>query len=93
MSDDCTEPNRKACPRMCEDFCNKAEEAKSELPSSNGSESFMQNPDWVPNEISGAGPQPRDFATWDDWVFARRLWVANQMASQNAAMKDGATTA
>ena len=36
MSDDCTEPNRKACPRMCQDFCNKAE-TESELALAHGS--------------------------------------------------------
>lgn len=28
-SADCTEPDRKRCPRSCEDFCNEAEERKA----------------------------------------------------------------
>lgn len=27
---DCTEPNRKACPRLCHDFCNKREQEQAD---------------------------------------------------------------
>lgn len=29
MTTDCTEPDRASCPRMCQDFCNKEEEARA----------------------------------------------------------------
>ena len=28
---DCTEPNRKACPRLCDSFCNKYEQEQADI--------------------------------------------------------------
>ena len=28
---DCTEPNRKACPRLCQSFCNKHEQEQVDI--------------------------------------------------------------
>ena len=63
MSDDCTEPNRKACPRMCQDFCNKAE-TESELASARGSVDYKHK--W---EITIEADSPRGAmdAVWEMW--------------------------
>lgn len=71
MSDDCTEPNRAACPRLCQDFCNKAEEAKSEL-----SETMNEQPTPETDAIKVA------FETMSDWLSAMKPFTDSEVLQE-----------
>jgi hypothetical protein len=36
----------------------------------------------TPPVLRGSGPQMEDYRNWDDWYFARQVWVMERMTGQ-----------